>query len=270
MNRMKWMAVATLMLCINVAYAMDGTFDRSTEVKKYLGLLDSEYPATVVQAAKDISISGIADPALGTALSDKLVNAAKKLGTKRDEVNSAAWLTKALASLGIEDYAQTLETIAKQTRVPKLRAVCEEQIKLISWHKGKNDAMASRRDYQEGDNPRTIMLLNLLKTDDYSYKRFGVYRANIEKILDPRLMDEINTQINRYVDQGIKTDETANDAVKHFMRFLGYSQKVEHRRMIERVASSHMDRKVVEYAKKVLRNHGSAAELAEEADTEKT
>lgn len=214
-----------LMLSARLA-AMEGVFDRSAEVERYVAQLDSEPSKEVLMAAvaKPIYVSGISDERLAQALSDRLMRDLPLLDASRDSAQYGAWMVKALGSTGTELARSNIKEIQTKTKIARVKSECADQLHELDWQRRKNEIMASRANYQEGGDMRVAQLLNLLKSEDYSYKQDAAYRMSWDKILDPRLMEEIAVQLQAFADKGgASTNKAENVAMSHYAKMLGYS-----------------------------------------------
>jgi hypothetical protein len=215
---------ALLMLSLR-AVAMDGVFDRRAEVDGYIAQLNGDLSQeALIAVAKPIYVSGISDERLAQALSDRLLRDLPTLNSSRDSSQYGAWMIKALGSTGTERARVTIEEVKAKTKVPRIKSECADQLHELPWERRKNEIMASRANYNEGDDMRVSQLLNLLKTDDFSYKQDAAYRMSWDKILDPRLMEEIAVQLQAFADKGgVSKDNAENVAMSHYAKMLGYS-----------------------------------------------
>lgn len=248
---MKITKVLGLMLALNTAHAMDGVFDRSAEIDQYIAQLNSTATQeALIPTARAIHISGIGDERLAKAISDRLLRDAAHLDTQ-----FGAWMVRALASTGDPLAKDTLAELGKTTRLPRIKTECAEQVIVVDWQRHKNEVMASRRNYNEGDNMRVAQLLNLLQSDDFSLKVNATYRMNWDKTLDARLMAEIATQLTAFVDKGAATkskDEV--EVMSSYAKMLGYSHDQQYAELLGRVQNTSANISIKKSATKALAN----------------
>jgi hypothetical protein len=115
--------------------------------------------------------------------------------------------------------------------------------------------MASRRNYNEGDNMRVAQLLNLLQSDDISLKDNATYRMNWDKTLDPRLMSEIATQLSAFVDKGTATkSKDEADLIGNYAKMLGYSHDQQYAALLRRLMASSGNAAIKKASAKALDN----------------
>ena|GEM_PF-3591498 len=235
---MKIVKVLALLLLCNLANAMDGVFDRSEEVNRYVGMLGSSVgPLELIDVSKQIYVSGISDARLAKAIAERLMKDLPKITIgQSDNIQYGAWMVKALAATGDPSAKEVISEVIKTTKAPRIRSEAEEQINEIEWHHRANEVMASRKNFNEGDDMRVAMLLNELQSDDFSLKQDAAYRMSWDKILDPKLMVEIAKQVQTYVDNGKHTDNKAEMVVmSHYVKMLGYSGNAEYKPLIRKL-----------------------------------
>ena len=237
-----------------MASAAEGTFDRTAEVDRYVAALKGANHGTSALIARDIYGSGIMDPRLAAALSDKLLQEYKHLASKREDQDFGVFMVRALASCGVADYAATLKQVASGSSNEKTRSTAAKEVNSIAWHNGKNIVMAGMQNYHEGDDAHVSRLMNLLQSDDYSYKHWAVERMNWDKVLDARLMAVIAAQVQSYADRGGGTlSDVEDDTMANFVKMLGYSKDAQYRPLLEKVSTlSHASPSVKRYSKSAL------------------
>lgn len=243
--------VLGLLLSFNLAHAMDGVFDRSAEIDQYIAQLSGNATQEeLVPTVRAIHISGIGDERLAKAISDRLLRDASHLDTQY-----GAWMVRALASTGDPIAKDTLTQVGKTTQVSRIKTECQEQIADVDWQRHKNEVMASRRNYNEGDNMRVAQLLNLLQSDDFSLKDNATYRMNWDKTLDARLMAEIAIQLAAFVDKGAATrNKDELGVMANYAKMLGYSHDPQYAELLNRVINSSAHESIRKAAVKALNN----------------
>jgi len=236
------------------ALAMDGEFDRSADVSKFMDIVQNGTRLNMTRAAKDIYVSGIADPALAAALSERLLRDYQSLGkTNRGDTQYGAWMVKALASTGIEQYATTIEQVRKGAAAGAVKMECKEELEKLAWHKAKNQVMNSRANHVDGGNERVSQLLNLIKSDDFSFKQFAADRVSWEKLLDERVLDEMAAQLLRYMNEkGRDSSRAQSKALGLYAKLLGYSGLAKYREPLQQVLDSDASMLLKKHAKEAL------------------
>lgn len=255
MKKAKWFLLL-LASCFSYAHAMPGTFDRSAEIAHYIEQLNSDLShEELIAVAKPIYVSGIMDDKLAQAIGDRLL---KDVGAleKADRASSqyAAWMLKALGSTGTELAGNLIKETCTKTKTQRIQQECADQLHELPWQRRKNEIMSSRENYSEGDDMRVAQLLNLLKSDDFSYKQDAAYRMSWDKILDARLMQEIAKQLQVYIDKnGVSKDKAEIVVMSHYVKMLGYSGNEQYLPMLEIVVHSKAEQMVKGQAKTAIK-----------------
>ena len=147
-------------------------------------------------------------------------------------------MVKALASTGLASTKEQLKAVRSGMTNNKVNSASASEVKLVDWHLKRDTVMASTANHHEGDDPNVSRLINLIKTGDSSFQHWAVERMNWDKILDPRLMAVLASQVQSYVDRGGGAlDEVQDDTLANFVKLLGYSKDVQYRPLLEKVNS---------------------------------
>jgi len=228
-------------------------FDRTAEVDKYVQLLQTADFDTLEPAAKEIYASGIGDARLAEAINARLLkdlpifSNTSKLGYGHEKTRRVSqcmrYLVSALISTGHEEYRSTLTAIrnshSEAAKVAKRAELENRDVDSVSWHRRKNEVMASTKNHHEGDDSNVSRLINLLQTDDYSYKYWAVDRMSWDKVLDPRLMRVIAAQTQEYVDRhGNEAFSMERRLMAYYVKMLGYSKDAQYRGVLENLKGS--------------------------------
>jgi hypothetical protein len=235
--------------------AMEGNFDRSEEVAKYIELFKNGPRGAVTDASKEIYLSGINDAALATAMKDRLLADYKEI-KQGDSIGGEylAWTAKALAATGVAEHAAALKQVCDGAKSQSTRTHCKDELERLDWHRGKNEIMASRKNHVEGSNPRVSRYLNLIQADDFSYKQYGADRINWERLIEPRVMDAIAEQIELNLDKaGPRADRPTIKAMGMFCKLLGYSSDMRHKDTLQKVVNAKVAVRVKGHAKDALK-----------------
>jgi len=236
----KAICLAFLVFVAAPTMGMEGVFDRSAEVEKYLAVMNTGTRGDVIAASKELYTSGISDPRLAAAASERLLRdyPTFKMNNRPDQ-QYGMWLVKALASFGIDEYATTLKRVKNGVKSSSISTECSDELELIPWHRTKNELMASRKHHNEGDNPRASRLINLLLSDDFSYMQMAADRVSWEKVFDPRVMEAMATQLPKYMDStGFSASRSQTRAMGLYAKLLGYSGDAKYRDVLQQVLKS--------------------------------
>jgi len=94
--------------------------DRMAEVNKFTTMLESDSLKTRIDAAKQITRSGLTDPGLFNIIQEKLLTGSAHLSNSK-HVDEMSWMCKALASSGNMEYLETLTNIGATSTSEKLK-----------------------------------------------------------------------------------------------------------------------------------------------------
>jgi len=277
MNKIQAMMSVTLMLLGSLSHAMDGDFDRKDEIESYLSTVRAGDRHALIIAARSIYASGISDQRLAAAVNDRLLHEYLYLaepdrvrmpmpGVVHVAVYQAdgdgeygLWMARALASFGLAEYTATLQQIAKPskqggTKSQRIRHAAAQGVKLIGWHKRKNELMASRRNHTEGDSPQTSRFINLLLSDDQTYKEFAVDQIYEFRIREPRVLTLLNRQLQEYADQMAerRAERKENHLIVDNIKVLGISGDKSYSSTLEKVLTSNAAPAVKKHAQIAL------------------
>jgi hypothetical protein len=254
MNIIKW-SLTLLVLFVGQAQALPGVFDRSAEIEQYIQQLNSDLTyEQLIDVAKPIYVSGISDDRLAKAIGDRLLKDLASMKKDRLSTQYGAWMVKALASTGTDVAATLIEEIRTKSKSQRIRSECEDQVVILPWQRRKNEVMASRENHNEGDDMRVSQLLNLLKSDDYSFKKDAAYRMSWDRMLDDRLMEEIAKQVDAFVGKnGVSNDRAEIVVMSHYVKMLGYSYDDKYRQLLMKVVQSKADSDVRRHAIKSVK-----------------
>ena len=240
---------------ISIAHGSDAVFDRSEEIDKYKAMFNDGPRGVLAVAAKEIYISGLADRELANAVRDRLLKDYGSVTKDREDVSYLVWGVKALASFGIEEHREPLLKIQKNKKVSqKVRSAIDDDIDRIAWHRRKNEIMASARNHKPGDNPRVSRYLNLIQDEDFTYKYQGADRINWEKLLEPRVLDEMAAQLVRYKDTDFASDagKAPTKTLGLYAKLLGHSGNRQYREQLQQVADSGSGMLIKKHAREAL------------------
>jgi hypothetical protein len=138
MNIVKATWIVLAMLSAGSASAMEGNFDRSEEVAKYVELFKNGPRGAVTDASKEIYLSGIGDLALATAMKDRMLADYQEI-KQSDKIGNdyLAWVTKALASTGVAEHAASLRQVCDGAKSQSTRTHCKDELERIDYGQPK-------------------------------------------------------------------------------------------------------------------------------------
>lgn len=238
-------------------YAEDGIFDRSTEVNKYLAIIESNDVNLSIEASQEIYYSGITDRRLYDVIEKKIINYYPGLSPNDPEkINYVNWLIKALASSGSNEYRDTISLVLRNSKIRKTRNHAKHQLNKIGWYGTRNAAMASKRYHQEGQDAHVSRHINLLKSDDLTLKRYAAERVSWEGMRDSRIYDAIEQELLRYYEISAN-DKLQIDTIAWLCRALGGSGDPKYKATLQKVMDSKQAHvKIKRHARAALKKLG--------------
>jgi hypothetical protein len=255
MSRLLILAAVAVFTLTEPTRAMDGVFDRSAEVDKYIQVIGTGTRNTLTEAAREIHDADIGDARLARALRDKLQSDLPTLDPKNSvDAKYRKSMVMAIASTGAMEFASDVKGMCAGIQAKRSVTYCDQAADRMQWYKAKNELMASRQYHRDGDDPKVSMIMNLLMSDDLSFKVEGADKMNWGKILDVRLMEAIEPQLLQYVNAGPRnaTRMQANVAA-HFVKLLGYSGDPKYRDTLSKVLAARPGESVKRRAAEGLR-----------------
>lgn len=247
--------VAALVGFGNSAFAMDGVFDRTAEVDKYIETIKTGTRNTLTDTARDIRNADIGDARLAAALHDKLRSEVPTLDPKNGvDGKYRKAMVNAIASTGVAEYGKDLSEMCAGLKSMHSQTFCDEAKAKMEWYHKKNETMASRQYYKEGDDPKVARIMNLIMSDDFSMKLEGASKMNWGKILDPRLMDAIEPQVLQFMDSTTHKDASSAqiNAMAGFVKLLGFSGNPKYRDTLVKVQKSKAGQLIQKRAKEAV------------------
>lgn len=268
---MKSTAMRTVSSLIAVALfaqdvqAADEVFDRRAEIEQYIEVFGSGNVTETIAAANRLYVAGISDTRLADVLSARLARDYAELNleyTRSNEPHPAAGvvhrvlavdtqygaaMARALASLGVEQAAATLRQIAQSPRkgganIKRVRDVAAQQAARIEWYRKRNEIMASTKNHRDGDDPRVSMMVNLLLSDDRSYREHAMDRIYSERLRDPRLFAVLESQVRQYLldTQAAPPRQKADSLAEYSVKLLGLSGDRSRSEILRNVLASNL------------------------------
>lgn len=242
-------------LPVTLAHAMEGSFDRSAEVEKYIEVFKNGTRGAVIDSSREIVNGGITDASLAAAINERLLRDYKSADRFNTTViQYVQWMARALAANGLTEYAGTIKQVAKEGAGQSTRKLCTEELSKLGWYKARNKLMSDKKYFSEGGDRHIAQLTNLLMDADFSFKLFAADRMNWERILDPNLMEIVSQQVLQYMDRtvhGVARDQAKTMGL--YIKLLGYSGNIKYRDTLERVRTSHATSLMKKYADESLK-----------------
>ena len=110
-------------------YAAPG---QAPEVTRYITMLKSDMPSLKKEAAKKIYRSNLTNPRLFQVVNEEILKSLQSSESDQYDVDTMAWLCKALASSGMSEYKTTLQKVIDTTLDKKLRKYAKQALDMLN------------------------------------------------------------------------------------------------------------------------------------------
>jgi len=144
--------------------------NRSAEVAELLAEIESASQLQRVNAAKIISRSGLQDEGLYREIAEILqAGYTRELG--KDHIDEMAWMCKALAASGDEQYRELLDEVAMNAPSPKLQGYASQSAELIEQYARRSEILNASDRWDDQLTAEENRLVNMLNSDDIALRR---------------------------------------------------------------------------------------------------
>jgi len=221
--------------------------DRSEDVEKFLGMLNSESMKTRTDALKHITRSGLTDPELFNFIEKRLLGGYQINTSNYEHIDEMAWLCKALASSGKEEYRKTLQEVMDTTSDPKLKNYAKQSIGLIKEYARKNKMLAENKYAQDDMSPKTAKYMTMLKSGEISMIKDAAKELCREEIDDQRVYDAASeVLLEMYKQKSLNAQSI--DTLAWLCKALGASGIAKYKAVLDEIASETTNAKLMSYA----------------------
>jgi len=239
------LALALLFIC----QFADAASRIDLEIQEHITTLTSGTLAGRIRAAKIITRSGYQSQKLFQVVEKELLdNYQDPRGSQR--IDYVAWLCKALASSGQENYRATLSKIAHESTNHKVQHYARQSVDLLQEYAQRAKDINSQKNVKEGRDPEVTRLMNMLQSDLMKMKSDAAKIIIRQGWTDPDLFVTVNEELLAGFAEA--HDRYSVDAMSWLCKALANSQNPEHRKTLEKVAQEAKSAKLQKYAKKSL------------------
>ncbi len=95
-------------------------------------MLKSDIPSLKKEAAKKIYRSNLTNPRLFQVVNEEILKSLQSSESDQYDVDTMAWLCKALASSGMSEYKTTLQKVIDTTLNKKLRKYAKQALDMLN------------------------------------------------------------------------------------------------------------------------------------------
>lgn len=244
--------ITMILFCILTQFLF-AEIDRSSEVNKYIEMLHSTTYKTRLDAAKYITRAGITDPKLYDVVRNQLVSRYKEKTSDMSHTDEMAWLCKALAASGMEQYKPAFNEVIENTTSPKLKKYARESLGMLAEHAEKNKIINDMSGADPSLSAEENRLVNMLRSDYFGLKRDaaktifrGQYKA---KGLYQALNDVLLNQYKRVE----FSDHLGIDTLAWMCKALGSSGMPEYKTTLQEIYESTSSVKLKSHVKKAMK-----------------
>ena len=225
--------------------------DRSSEVDEYITMLKSDNMEQRINAAKRITRSGLTDSKLFDLIRDNLLNGYQSHTDNPKHNDEMAWLCKALASSGNQEYKEVLKRVADSTKDEKLARYARQSMEQIDEYAERNKIISDTKNVVPGQSPEVTKLINMLKSDNIALKKDAakeIYRAHFT---EHNLFEVVNEELLKGY-QLNASDKNHVDAMAWLCKALGASGMQEYKATLDNITNTSSSETLRKYAKQTL------------------
>lgn len=232
--------VLASLVCVGSAWAASVAEDIEAYVRIFSG------DASLHSDASDtLAWKGLSDPRLFDVIEQRLLVDAKAARNDRQEKNRVARYLRDLGFSGQSKYIPTIKQFVSDDVYERYaKAALEDLPDYQRW----NPIIANRATFDPKFSDDTNRVLNMLRADDLMLKRLGAKRVFF-KHREPEVLELLAQELKA---NHHKADRSTADAVAWMVKALGQPLLAKYKPLIEEVAASAREDKVIKHANKVL------------------
>lgn len=203
-------------------------------------------------AADTFSWMGLSDPRIFDVIEQRLLADAKAASNNRHEKNRVARYIRALGFSGQAKYLPTInQFVADDTYDRYAKAALEDLPDYQRW----NPIIANRANFDPKLSDDANRVMNMLRADDLMLKRVGAKRVYFQH-QEPEVLDLLAKELKANY---AKANHDTADAIAWMVKALGKPLLAKYKPLIEEVAATAQESKVIKHTDNVLQNYGQNA-----------
>jgi len=242
-----------ILMFLTILMVINGTVfaqaDHSEDVNKFLSMLGSKSIKTRIDALKYISRSHLSDPMLFNFIEKRLLEEYQLNTNNLDHIDEMAWLCKALASSGNEEYRKTLQKVTDTTSVQKLKKYAKQSMDLIKEYARKNKMLAENKYTKDGMSPKAAKHMTMLKSDEISMIKDAAKELCRSIIDDQRVYDAASEVLLEMYKQKSLSKENI-DTLAWLCKALGASGMEKYKTVLDEIINDTSSEKLKKHATK--------------------
>jgi hypothetical protein len=237
-----------LVFCVLVSSTVSAANDGLDD---YIQIFTDGNPQQQTQAAKELAWAGLSDPRLFDLIEKSLLDKYLTVENKY-VVDDTAWLAKALAYSGQEQYRATLQKVASDSPQKKIKKHAQKSLAQLDNYARWNPIISDTSNWDSSKSDEVNRYANMLRSDDLELKRMGAKRVHNTHAYDPYLLDLLDTEIRAsYLEAN--DDSLFIDTVAWMCKALSGSRVEKYKSTIVEVSENAGNKKVAKYATKYLK-----------------
>jgi len=236
-------------VCLLLALPALGQTGRSGEIARLQAEIESPLRAQRINAAKIISSSGLQAPELYAKIA-ALLKEGYPLPFEKDRTDEMAWLCKALAASGDEQYRQLLSEVASRAPSDKLRRYAKQSVELFEQYAQRKDILNKSENWDASLSAEGNRLINMLQSDDLNLRRDAAKTISRDGG-DAKVFD-VAAQTLKTMAAGPHKDNLSIDTMGWLCKALGASGDSRYAADLQFVNEHTQNEKLRKYVKKAL------------------
>ncbi|MCA1794203.1 MAG: hypothetical protein LC660_10115 [Desulfobacteraceae bacterium] len=240
----------SLLSVLIIVFSSSGLW--AQDVNHFLTMLDSDKPKQRIDAAKQITRSGLTDPILFDTIQEKLLSGFTQDTMNFTHIDEMAWLCKALASSGNDDYAGTLKQVAQKTSSEKLRRHARSSLDQIPIHARRNKMLQSVVEMDSNLTPEEQKRIAMIQSQDPVLMRDAAKMTYRNPMTGEAVTNAISEVLLDNIGSKSAGNRTMTDALAWMCKALGRSGNSKYRSVLTEVIENSTSEKLKKHARKSL------------------
>ena len=223
----------------------------AAEHNRVLDLLATGDHQAAIEAAELVTAAGLDDPAVVDAIERRLTAEHGKLAVDQDDETYAVVLAllRALSATGEPRVAMTLREYQFSGASRGVRNRAKHAASKVPWFAIRNQVMRRTDRYRPGMTLSTMRLLNLLKAEDDSLRRWAAEELNRSDGPEPLLIDTAAESLAHEIAEPPR-DALHEDVLAWFCVLLNQHGRPRHDALLLRISGDRsLSRKIRKHAR---------------------
>jgi hypothetical protein len=227
--------------------------DRSSEISSFLTMLESSSVKTRIDAAKQITRSGLTDPELFNRIEEKLLTGYTQNPNNSKHVDEMSWLCKSLASSGNMEYLEILTNIGKTSTSEKLKRYAKQSASQLAVHAERNRLLADTTNMDASLSPEVNRYITMLRSNDPVLKRDAAKSIHRNHFTEEKLYDVVSDELLKGYPLTSPGNRNYTDALAWMCKALTSSGMTKYRTTLTEIIEKSTSETLKRHASKSLR-----------------